>query len=100
MDKSNTETMTIRAFKSIANYKTASRCWIPATQLQRSNNMIRNLSSQQRHVNFSHITENNLVADDGIIANVQEDVESNEQEFEPVIFSSNEVSTAGPVNKI
>lgn len=62
--------------------------------------MIRNVSSQQRHVNFSHITENNLVADDGIIANVQEDVESNEQEFEPVIFSSNEISTAGPVNKI
>lgn len=93
-------------FFSIASYKTASRCWVPVSQIaqQTNNNALRYFSSRQRCINFNNITESHLVSNDDVLAHGIPNAEelsktSSDDFFEPTVFSSEEVHTAGPVNK-
>lgn len=61
----------------------------------------RSFSSRQRCVNFNNIEHDssvNLISNDDVFQ--AEDVKTvSETPFEPTVFSSEEVFTAGPVNK-
>lgn len=79
---------------NISAFKTASRCWIPV----RHTAIPRHFSSRQRCVNFNNVSEHTLVSNDDVFplhAKEDHDFES----FEPTVFSSEEVHTAGPVKK-
>lgn len=85
-----------RKFLSVASFRTASRCWVPAYSKQAT---YRAFSSRQRCVNFNTIEhENNVISNDDILSAEEPKIHS-EAPFEPVVFSSEEVFTAGPVNK-
>ncbi|ODV70196.1 hypothetical protein HYPBUDRAFT_179597 [Hyphopichia burtonii NRRL Y-1933] len=64
------------------------------------NNNLRYFSSKQRCINFNNIKDAHLVANDGVLSG-EEAIKagSSEEIFEPTIFSSEEIHTAGPVNK-
>lgn len=95
--------MSARQFLNIAQYKTASRCWIPIKQINSGASAnLRFFSSKQRCINFNNLHESNLISNDSVFANaVHEELESSQdfESFEPTVFSSEEVHTAGPVNK-
>ncbi|EGV61997.1 hypothetical protein PSN45_000712 [Yamadazyma tenuis] len=96
--------MSSRQILKVANFKTASRCWIPAAQPASS----RYFSSKQRYINFNlhSLSDANLIANDDVLTHeaskhtttrIQHD--KHEEVFEPTVYSSEEVHTAGPVNK-
>lgn len=90
----------VRQFLSIASIKTASRCWVPVTKTSRAAT-IRSFSSRQRCVNFNTVEHDkvNLISNDDVLS--AEDIGShNDAPFEPVVYSSEEIFTAGPVNKV
>lgn len=95
--------MSSRNFLNISSYKTASRCWIPLKQINSgARNNLRFFSSRQRCVNFNNLHENNVISNDGVLSsNIDEELKksSDFEPFEPTIFSSEEIHTAGPVNK-
>lgn len=95
--------MSARQFLNISSYKTASRCWIPIKQISSgSSNNLRFFSSKQRCINFNNLHESNLIANDGVFTSaIHEELESTPdfESFEPTVFSSEEIHTAGPVNK-
>ncbi|ODV78346.1 uncharacterized protein CANTADRAFT_6740 [Suhomyces tanzawaensis NRRL Y-17324] len=94
--------------KLISTYKTASRCWIPVNQNLKAS-IARNFSSRQRCVNFNNISSHNVVANDDVLAagagahatgtSSASAEEYNFETFEPSIFSSEEIHTAGPVRR-
>ncbi|KAF5212586.1 hypothetical protein EJF18_11133 [Clavispora lusitaniae] len=86
----------VKQYLSLATFKTASRCWMPAYAQQPAS---RFFSSRQRCINFNNVDHENrhLVSNDDAFS--AEDVSATEQPFEPTVFSSDEVFTAGPVNK-
>lgn len=93
--------MSVRQVLKVSNFKTASRCWIPVGQ---ANN--RFFSSKQRSVNFNlhSLSDANLIANDDVLANevsnhttTRIQHEKHEETFEPIVYSSEEISTAGPV---
>ncbi|PSK38977.1 hypothetical protein C7M61_002284 [Candidozyma pseudohaemuli] len=85
----------------VANFRTVSRCWVPA-QIQSQQPMLRFFSSRQRCINFNNVNEHdngvNLISNDDVFAS-EEVKHQNEAPFEPTVFSSEDVFTAGPVNK-
>lgn len=84
-----------KAILSLASLRTAARCWIPAySQLATS----RFFSSRQRCVNFNNVDHDTMLVanDDTFLA---EETITSEPAFEPSVFSSEEVYTAGPVKK-
>lgn len=85
----------VRQFLSVASFKTASRCWMPTTQA-----MARSFSSKQRFVNFGSIELEhvNLISNDDVL-HAEETGGHAEVVFEPTVHSSEEIFTAGPVNK-
>ncbi|CAK7891334.1 hypothetical protein CAAN1_01S04632 [[Candida] anglica] len=86
-----------RQIFNIASFKTASRCWLPANVKPHT---LRHFSSRQRCVNFNNLNESRVVANDNILTHQQEESSSADFEtFEPTVFSSEEIHTAGPVNK-
>lgn len=93
-------TMSPQKFFNIASYKTASRCWVPINnqiKTHMTQNTNRFFSSQQRVVNFNNIADAHTVSNDGVLSTYE--TPSSEEVFEPTVFSSEEVHTAGPVNK-
>ncbi|QWW23604.1 hypothetical protein CA7LBN_002405 [Candidozyma auris] len=72
----------VRQILKVANFRTVSRCW--------------------RCINFNNINEHdnsvNLISNDDVFA-AEEIKHQNEAPFEPTVFSSEDVFTAGPVNK-
>ena len=85
--------MTAGRIFNIASFKTASRCWVPATKPT----TLRHFSS--RMVNFHTAGEARVVANDMVLS--QKEERSHEHEtFEATVFSSEEVHTAAPVNKV
>lgn len=96
--------MSAQKFFNISAYKTASRCWIPVNQQMMVNNTNRFFSSKQRCINFNNITDSHLVSNDSVLSSNIETSKptsnaGNDEYFEPTIFSSEEIHTAGPVNK-
>ncbi|SGZ56483.1 CIC11C00000004845 [Sungouiella intermedia] len=89
--------MVARKFLSVSSFKTASRCWVPMTKAP----AYRSFSSRQRCVNFNtleHDATVNMISNDDVLQT--EDIKNpSETPFEPTVFSSEEVFTAGPVNK-
>lgn len=97
--------MSAQKYFSIASYKTASRCWVPAT-----NNTTRYFSSRNRCINFNNINDGHLVSNDDVFTSSIQDAtissstasstsSSNDELFEPTVFSSEEIHTPHPVNK-
>lgn len=89
--------MVARKFLSVSSFKTASRCWVPMTKAP----TYRSFSSRQRCVNFNNIEHDpsvNLISNDDVFQ-TEELKSAAETPFEPTVFSSEEVFTAGPVNK-
>lgn len=90
-------TMVVTKFLAVSSFRTAARCWVPVAKQP----VPRYFSSRQRLVNFSNANEHesaSLVSNDDVFA--VEDIKQNiETAFEPTVFSSEEVFTAGPVNK-
>lgn len=86
----------VRKFLSVASFRTASRCWVPAHTKQAT---FRAFSSRQRCINFNSVEHEhvNLILNDDILS--AEETKPSDTPFEPVVFSSEEVYTAGPVNK-
>lgn len=83
-------------FLRISAFKTASRCWVPVQAVP--NSTMRHFSSKQRCINFNNLNEGFAVSNDDILR--PDETRSQELEpFEPTIFSSEDVHTAGPVNK-
>ncbi|KAK6460869.1 hypothetical protein DFJ63DRAFT_314671 [Scheffersomyces coipomensis] len=96
--------------------KTAARCWIPInstnnhhiimsrpkTNLHSKFNYSRQFSSQHRCVNFNNVSDASLVSnDDTLSVKLQSTSTTGDIEyFEPTIASSEEVTTASPVNKL
>ncbi|RCK66015.1 hypothetical protein Cantr_01829 [Candida viswanathii] len=74
----------------VAQLRTATRHWIPIYS--------RAFSSHQRCVNFQNISEAAIISNDGVFANAAPQVEDPEY-FEPTIHGSEDVVTAGPVNR-
>lgn len=91
----------VRQILKVANFRTVSRCWVPALMAQQQP-MLRFFSSRQRCINFNNINEHdnsvNLISNDDVFA-AEEIKHQNEAPFEPTVFSSEDVFTAGPVNK-
>ncbi|KAF3994181.1 hypothetical protein FT663_00151 [Candidozyma haemuli var. vulneris] len=91
----------VRQILKVANFRTVSRCWVPAP-MQTQQPMSRFFSSRQRCINFNNVNEHdngvNLIANDDVFA-TEEVKHQNEAPFEPTVFSSEDVFTAGPVNK-
>lgn len=89
----------VRQFLSIASVKTASRCWVPVTKTSRAATF-RSFSSRQRCVNFNTIEQDkvNLISNDDVLS--AEASSTTDAPFEPVVYSSEEIFTAGPVNKV
>lgn len=99
--------MASRQILNIANFKTASRCWIPIQQPMNS----RFFSSRQRYINFNlhSLSDSNLISNDDVLNTEGSSIgattttritsESQEEAFEPVVYSADEIHTAGPVNK-
>lgn len=88
--------MVARKFLSVASFKTASRCWVPLSKAP----TYRSFSSRQRCVNFNNIEHDplvNLISNDDVFQ--PEELKTADTPFEPTVFSSEEVFTAGPVNK-
>lgn len=80
---------------SVASFRSAARCWIPVySQLAAS----RFFSSQQRCVNFNNVDHDTLLVSNDDVFLADETVTA-EPAFEPSVFSSEEVFTAGPVKK-
>lgn len=75
----------------IAQFKTATRHWVPVYSRAY-------FSSRQRCVNFNSISDSNLIANDDILASSASAAEEAEI-FEPTIHSSEDIVTAGPVNR-
>ncbi|QBM89714.1 hypothetical protein METSCH_D07950 [Metschnikowia aff. pulcherrima] len=86
----------VRQFLSIASFKTASKCWVPAAA-RHSN--FRPFSSRERCVHFNNAEHEgfNLIANDDVLSEAAGS--HSEVIFEPTVHSSEEVFTAGPVNK-
>ena len=74
----------------VAQLRTPARHWVPIYS--------RALSSHQRSVNFQNLSEASLISNDGVIANAAPQPEDTEN-FEPTIHGSDDVVTAGPVNR-
>lgn len=91
----------VRQILKVANFRTVSRCWVPA-QIQSQQPMLRFFSSRQRCINFNNVNEHdnaiNLISNDDVFAS-EEVKHQSEAPFEPTVFSSEDVFTAGPVNK-
>lgn len=87
-----------RHFLPISQLRTAARCWVPVYSKQPAS---RFFSSRQRCINFNNINEHdsavNLIANDDVFAS--DDVHESEKPFEPTVFSLEDITTAGPVNK-
>lgn len=90
-----------KSFIRISSFKTASRCWIP-TQTANASKM-RHFSSRQRCVNMNNLHESNIISNDDILAGSslsEEKRNASEYEpFEPIVSSSEDIHTAGPVTK-
>lgn len=85
-------------FLRISTFKTASRCWVPVQA--NTNSTMRHFSSRQRCINFNNLNEGFAVSNDDVLRH--DDIRGAinlEEPFEPTIFSSEEIHTAGPVNK-
>ena len=108
--------MVAQRILSISNIQTAARHWVPIAKhqmikypkAQQSRQLIskRFYSSRIRCVNYNNINDVSLVSNDDIInassaatsstkASSKEDAEP----FEPTIYSSEDIHTAGPVNR-
>ena len=75
----------------VAQLRTATRHYVPIYS--------RAFSSHQRCVNFQNLSsEATLISNDGVFANAAPQVEDTEN-FEPTIHGSDDVVTAGPVNR-
>lgn len=87
-----------RKFLSVSAIQTASRCWVPVYTKQP---MIRLFSLKQRCINFNNASDQenvvNLISNDDTFS--AEDFKASAEVFEPTIHSSEEIHTAGPVNK-
>lgn len=75
----------------IAQFKTATRHWVPVYSRAY-------FSSRQRCANFNSISDSNLIANDDVLASSASAAEEAEI-FEPTIHSSEDIVTAGPVNR-
>ena len=87
--------MVTRRIFQVAQFKTASRHWLPV-------NSRAYFSSRQRAVNFNNISEGGLIANDDVFSSpVSATAAAEETEtFEPTVHSSDDVITAGPVNRV
>ncbi|MCP8718503.1 MAG: hypothetical protein M5F18_04295 [Asgard group archaeon] len=74
----------------ISQLRTATRHYLPVYS--------RAFSSKQRCVNFQNLNEATLISNDAVFANAAPQVEETES-FEPTIHGSEDVVTAGPVNR-
>lgn len=74
----------------ISQLRTATRHYLPVYS--------RAFSSKQRCVNFQNLNEATLISNDTVFANAAPQVEETES-FEPTIHGSEDVVTAGPVNR-
>ncbi|KAI5970918.1 hypothetical protein CANMA_000078 [Candida margitis] len=90
------------AFLRISSIPTAARHWMPVAKPQLTQLTLKQFySSRVRFVNYNNINEISLVSNDDIInatstsANNKEDGEV----FEPTVYSSEDIHTAGPVNR-
>lgn len=88
-----------RQFLPISQLRTAARCWVPVYSKQPAS---RFFSSRQRfHIDFNNVNEHdntiNLISNDDVFTgDAHHDAD---MPFEPTVFSLEEVTTAGPVNK-
>ncbi|CUM65056.1 uncharacterized protein PRCAT00002678001 [Priceomyces carsonii] len=80
-----------KQFFSISTYKTAARCWIPVNQALRANGSANLRFYSSQNINVKH-RESSNGANDATSG-------SSDETFHPTVFSSDEVHTAGPVNK-
>lgn len=80
-------------FLPVSSLKTAARCWVPASRYP-----YRSFSLRQRLVSFGDKDNVNLIANDDVFT-APEETHNSEKPFEPTVFSSEDVFTAGPVNK-
>lgn len=94
--------MSARQVFKVSSFKTASRCWIPIQQPINS----RFFSSRQRYINFNmhSLSDHNLISNDDVMIHEQSNhtttriqTEKAEEHFEPIVYSAEEVHTAGPV---
>lgn len=98
---------------SISNIQTAARHWVPIARHQlikypkvQSSQLISKqfYSSRIRCVNYNNINDISLVSNDDIInasASTTTTTSSKEDAefFEPTVYSSEDIHTAGPVNR-
>ena len=96
--------MSARQVFKVSSFKTASRCWIPIQQPINS----RFFSSKQRYINFNlhSLSDANLISNDDVLVHeasshttTRIQTDKAEEYFEPIVYSADEVHTAGPVNK-
>lgn len=92
---------------SVAQFKTATRHWIPkTTQLTKSQLYAKAyFSSRQRCINFNNANDATLVSNDDVFT-AQEAMTTTQSSsmddtpyFEPIVFSNDEVTTASPVRR-
>ncbi|KAK6199939.1 uncharacterized protein RJT21DRAFT_37748 [Scheffersomyces amazonensis] len=94
--------------------KTASRCWLPINQysvqpkshsIYSKLNNSRMFSSKHRCVNFNNVSDASLVSNDDVLSYQAANVSpaspssSHPDYFEPTVASSEDITTASPVNK-
>lgn len=94
--------MSARQILKVSSFKTASRCWMPATQQPTA---ARFFSSKQRYINFNmhSLSDSHLISNDDVIIEAHSNArpqEIHEEPFEPIVYSSEEVHTAGPVREV
>ncbi|CAI5756190.1 unnamed protein product [Candida verbasci] len=89
----------------IAQFKTASRHWLPITQSTINSRAF--FSSKQRCVNFNNLNDStsaSLVSNDDVFTTASQQAATSSEDldvsFEPTVNSSEEIFTAGPVNRV
>ncbi|KAG5420802.1 hypothetical protein I9W82_002683 [Candida metapsilosis] len=105
--------MVAQRILSISNIQTAARHWVPIAKhqmikypkAQQSRQLIskRFYSSRIRCVNYNNINDVSLVSNDDVInassAAASSTSKDDSEPFEPTIYSSEDIHTAGPVNR-
>jgi len=110
----HTTTMVAQRILSVSNIQTAARHWVPIAKQQiirypksQPSQLIKKqfYSSRIRCVNYNNINDISLVSNDDVInasaaaAATTTTKAEDAEPFEPTIYSSEDVHTAGPVNR-